>query len=253
MVSTKPIFQTKLGGICFWNISIDEKQGQMLSDTWEASRVNPKLRTNLYRGLSRVMISLAQYSFPRIGSLVIDDHGFVQLESRPLTLDIHTSENEGIPIPMPRDRTYHTVDAHSNILVDEDWNVKHIIDLEWAAVLPLTFMQPLSWLTNEPVDMISLDSYSEQREEFMAAFEQEERSMSHCECIRYSSAMNRSWEIGTFWYILALQNPTALHAIFYNRIQAVFSKEHCDDEDFYLETYPYWTHCANDFIMMKIK
>lgn len=303
----------KVGGYLLLEY-IDEKQGQMLSTTWDAGRANPKLRTNLYRGLSRVMISLAQHSFPRIGSLVIDDQGFVRLENRPLTLDIHTSENEEIPIPIPRDRTYYTSDAYvndlllchdnrlrhqpnavksisdcatqmsalslmrtlrseffdqtynrgpfvvcltdmhqSNILVDDDWNVKYILDLEWAAVLPFTFMQPPSWLTNEPVDMITLESYGEQRKEFMAAFEQEEGSLPQRGCILYSSAMNRSWEISTFWYILALQHPTALHAIFYNRIQAGFNKEHGDDEEFYLKTYPYWTRCANDFIMMKVK
>lgn len=119
--------------------------------------------------------------------------------------------------------------------------------------LPLTFKQPLSWLTDESTHTVALESYGNQREEFMAAFEQEESSLPQRGCILYSSAISRSWEIGMFWYTLAVTNPTALHAIFYNRIQPCFNNDRCGDEKFYLKTCPYWTRCANDFIMMKVK
>lgn len=47
----------------------------------------------------------------------MDDQGVIRPENRPLTLDIHASENEGIPIPMPRDRTYRTVGSYVNALL----------------------------------------------------------------------------------------------------------------------------------------
>lgn len=34
-------------------------------------------------------------------------------------------------------------DLHApNIFVDRDWNIKHIIDLEWACALPLANLRP---------------------------------------------------------------------------------------------------------------
>ena len=62
---------------------IDERDGQMLSSTWEAGRANPKLRQNLYRGISRILLSLAQQSFHKIGSLTINDEGLCVGEPPP--------------------------------------------------------------------------------------------------------------------------------------------------------------------------
>jgi hypothetical protein len=291
---------------------IDERDGQMLSSTWEAGRANPKLRQNLYRGISRILLSLAQQSFHKIGSLTINDEGFVRLENRPLTMDIQMSENEGIPVPIPRSRTYSTVDSYvndvlrchdnrlryqpnaaqsasdcatqmsalasmrtvrpvffeerdnwgpfspcltdfhqSNLIVDSEWNIKGLLDLEWTAVLPSAFLQPPYWLTDELEDMITTETYNGQREEFMESVKQEEISLHPRRLL--SPAMNRSWEIGTFWYILALQKPPALPDIYYHRIQPCFSNEHRDDNEFYYKTYPYWTRDAQDFITLKVK
>ncbi|EFW19049.1 conserved hypothetical protein [Coccidioides posadasii str. Silveira] len=42
-------------------------------------------------------------------------------------------------------------DMHAiNIFVDEDWNIKHVVDLEWACCLPLGNLLSPFWL-NEPV------------------------------------------------------------------------------------------------------
>ena len=291
---------------------IDERDGQMLSTTWEAGRANPKLRQNLYRGISRIQLSLAQQIFPKIGSLTIDGEGFARLENRPLTMDIQMSENEGIPVPIPRSRTYSTVDSYvndvlrchdnrlsyqpnaaqsasdcaaqmsalalmrtvrpaffeaddsrgpfspcltdfhqSNLIVDSEWNLKALLDLEWTAVLPSAFIQPPIWLTDELGDMITTETYNTQREEFMESLKLEEVSLQPSRLI--SSAMNRNWESGTFWYILALQNPTALLDFFYHRLQPLFCKEHQGDPELYYKTYPYWTRNATDFITLKVK
>ncbi|KKA25783.1 hypothetical protein T310_0169 [Rasamsonia emersonii CBS 393.64] len=63
----------------------------------------------------------------------------------------------------------------SNILVDKDWNIKCIIDLEWATVLPIEFMRTPIWLTGQAVDDIDIEAYNELRKEFMDAFKEEER------------------------------------------------------------------------------
>jgi hypothetical protein len=39
-------------------------------------------------------------------------------------------------------------DLHGpNIFVDQDWHIKHIIDLEWACSLPIEMLGPPYWMT----------------------------------------------------------------------------------------------------------
>lgn len=71
-----------------------------------------KLRTNLFRGLSRILLSLSQVPLPRIGSFIIDKDGFLRLANRPLSFELQILENEKIPTHMPRDYTYSTVESY---------------------------------------------------------------------------------------------------------------------------------------------
>jgi hypothetical protein len=106
---------------------------------------------------------------------------------------------------------FRLTDLHaSNILVDKDWNIKCLIDLEWAASLPLEFMQTPSWLTSQAVDEIDAEAYNTLREE---------EKLSANKRLRCSSVMRNSWNLGGFWYTLALRSPTGLHTLFYDRIQ----------------------------------
>ncbi|EAS37542.2 uncharacterized protein CIMG_02896 [Coccidioides immitis RS] len=145
-------------------------------------------------------------------------------------------------------------DLHaSNILVDEDWNIKYLIDLEWAIAQPLEFMQPPYWLTGETVDEISPDKYSERHKEFMEVFKEQERKIHPPHSIQCSSVMKRSWDTGAFWYILALQSPSGLSKLFYARIQPQFTTVDMDRIPFLLTTYQHWTHDAAGFLKTKVK
>jgi len=141
-----------------------------------------------------------------------------------------------------------------NIFVDDDWNVTCIIDLEWAAVLPLEFIRTPRWLTSQAVDEIDVDHYNVSREEFMGIFEKEEGCLGrYDDNFRCSSIVNRTWTLGTFWYVLALQSSTGLHPLLYDRIQPRFHKVDEDSTDFYLSTYHYWAEDANAFIKKKVQ
>lgn len=288
----------------------------MLSNTWETGCTDEKLRKNLYRGLSQATLRIARIPHLQIGSFIIEDHGFLHLANRPLTLEIVDLGNDAIPINIPRERVYHTVDSYvndllschdkrlrfqpnaihdgpdaitqmsalaimramrpdlfdpqlnsgpfharltdtngSNLIVDKDWNIKCFIDLEWTAVLPAEFMQPPAWLTSQAVDEICIEDYDSRRREFMEIFEEEEQKcMPQVEGrFRLSSTMRASWDMGTFWYVLALRSPTGLHSVFYDRMQPLFSKEHGDNGQFYVATYPYWTRNVNRFLVRKIQ
>ncbi|PYH74510.1 uncharacterized protein BO88DRAFT_439965 [Aspergillus vadensis CBS 113365] len=84
----------------------------MLSESWDKSRHDHKRRSNLFRGLSRIIISLAQSPFNRIGSLTMNNQGNIKLTNRPLTLRLHQLENESIPTNVDRDLTYSTSDSY---------------------------------------------------------------------------------------------------------------------------------------------
>ncbi|ERF74114.1 hypothetical protein EPUS_06383 [Endocarpon pusillum Z07020] len=168
----------------------------------------------------------------------IDDDGSLTLQNRPLSLEIQDLENEEIPVDMPRDFTYSTVDSYvadilafhdgrlrhqpnaimddedglyqmaalaimkslssqffrldlrrgplvfcladlhqSNIFVDDNWNIKCLVDLEWACSRPIEMVHPPYWLTSQSVDDINLDQYTELHKEFMDAFQEEERTL----------------------------------------------------------------------------
>lgn len=87
------------------------ENGRMLSATWDAIHDDANKRLVLYQDISRIMLSLAQVQFPRIGSLTMDDYGVVSLANRPLGLHLHQLENDKIPTGIPRDLTYATTDT----------------------------------------------------------------------------------------------------------------------------------------------
>jgi hypothetical protein len=255
------------------------EDGEMLSNTWNDKRTDLRLRANLFRDLSKIMLSMSRISLPKIGSFTLDDNGFLRLVNRPLTQELQSLEDEYIPVNMPRNQPFFSMDSYvngllsyhddrlehqqnavngpgdfasqmtalafmrtvrlhffsptlnhgpfvfsltdlhtSNIFVDKDWNITSIIDLEWAASLPLEFMQTPHWLSAQAIDKIDPEAYNMLREEFMDIFEKEEEKQLAMYGLRRTDVMRTGWELGTFWYTLALQSPTGLHPLFYKRI-----------------------------------
>jgi hypothetical protein len=91
---------------------IEPKRGTMLSNTWIDSRYDIKLRTNLFRGLSRILLSISRHPLPRIGSFVINEKGFLVLANRPLSIQIQQLENKEIPTGINRGYTYSTINSY---------------------------------------------------------------------------------------------------------------------------------------------
>lgn len=86
--------------------------GKMLSDSWEKFRYDKTRRSNLFRGLAQITLSLNQSPLAHIGSLTLDNQGLLTLTNRPLTLRLHSLENEGIPTSISRNVTYSAVDTY---------------------------------------------------------------------------------------------------------------------------------------------
>lgn len=91
---------------------IETTDTEMLSETWTSHCQDQELRSNLFRDLSRIILSLTQLPLPRIGSWTIDDRGFLTLTNRPSIHQFHSLENEHIPTNIARTLTYTTTDTY---------------------------------------------------------------------------------------------------------------------------------------------
>ncbi|PGH32008.1 hypothetical protein GX50_05202 [[Emmonsia] crescens] len=149
-------------------------------------------------------------------------------------------------------------DMHtSNIFVDKDWNIKHIIDLEWACSLPLGDLLPPFWLTGKGVDQIKGSEYKRFKacyERFMEIFEQEEMGTRlHYDGNIYSRAMTMrsALENGRYWYSNALQTPRGLFNIFRTHLEPFY--EEVSKESLCAAVSPFWTSGMTSFVNLKLK
>ncbi|KAJ5570569.1 uncharacterized protein N7459_009999, partial [Penicillium hispanicum] len=299
---------------------IDEPGIQMLSDTWNKFPHQPEKTANLYRDLSRIMLSLSQCPLPRIGSWTIDSNGVLQLSNRPLTLRLHQLENAGIPTNIGRDLTYPSTDSYyldilschdsrirhqpnsmydeedgraqianlsimrtllphftdrelrqgpffykltdlhpSNIFVDSQWQIKYLVDLEWACSLPAESLRPPYWLTGRTADNIlgeHLETFSKEHDQFTKVFEEEEMRLPplfNSNSYR-TNIMRNGWKIGNFWYFQALDSLKGLFNIFCDHIQPRFAASHsADPSEFSRIVSQYWAVDTEDVIVEKLK
>ncbi|KAJ5925860.1 hypothetical protein N7454_007370 [Penicillium verhagenii] len=298
---------------------IGNSEVQMLSSTWDKDRHLQDKRKNIFRGLSRVMLSLSRVSLPKIGSWTLDSNGVLQLSNRPLTLRLHQLENERIPTNISRNQTYQTADTYyldqlschdsrirhqpnslideedgkdqmarltimrallssftnrdlrqgpfffrltdlhpSNIFVDNDWNIKHLIDLEWASSLPAETLRAPYWLTGLSVDNITdehLEPFKGAFDEFLDIFQEEEKSFppigsSHS---YRAGLMRKGFRTGNFWYFWALDSPKGLYNLFEQHINPLFTSTHDVSPDFPRVVSNYWSTDAEEVITSKLR
>lgn len=301
---------------------VGDSEIQMLSGTWNTDRDNETKRINLFRGLSRIILSLSQTPLPRIGSFTLDANGVLRLSNRPLTLRYHQLENGGIPTKISRNMTYQTTDTYyhdllschdnriryqpnslidpedgraqmarlaimrallpqfmdrelregpflyrltdlhpSNIFVDSHWNIKQVIDLEWACSLPAETLRPPYWLTGQSIDSITgenLATFKHTYEEFLDIFEEEEKKGSepliNSTHSYRSNIMRRCWETSTFWYMHALDSPKGLYNLFEQHIHPIFVSGGGDvSSDFTRVVSDYWAADAEQVLTAKLR
>lgn len=91
---------------------IEETHGTMLSNTWSEKQHDVELRTNFFRGLSQILLSISRTPLPHIGFFNIDKDGYLTLCNLPLSMRLQELENERIPTGLPRDYTYSTVEFY---------------------------------------------------------------------------------------------------------------------------------------------
>ena len=242
--------------------------GQTLSNTFALHREDEDRRARLFKGLSRIMLSLAKIPQTRIGSFKFHSNGTITLTNRPLSFSMMISENDGARRTMEKHETFSCTDAYvseaitfhdhrflsqpnatysekdcrgqmavktllralshnfirgdmrngpfplqltdchmSNILVDQQWNVTGLIDLEWICALPSEMISVPMWLTGvgpEQLEDEKLQSFDKTRREFMRIFEAEEEKQGQITGIglrpRLSTIMQNMWETKGVWF-----------------------------------------------------
>ncbi|KAH0425489.1 hypothetical protein CcaCcLH18_10948 [Colletotrichum camelliae] len=251
--------------------------GQMLSDTFAMHREDEARRQKLFKGISRILLSLARIPQQRIGSFRFHDDGTVTLTNRPLSCSVMIFENDGAPRVMHPDETYGCTESYvsdlltlhdrrflhqpnaayddkdcrgqmavktllraishlfitknmrngpfplqltdfhaSNLLVDEDWNVTGLLDLEWVCSRPSEMFSVPYWLSGCDIDGIegeNLDRFDQTRLEFMRIFEREEKSINARSngSINLSSIMVSMWRSKGVWFWYCLSSVNAMY------------------------------------------
>jgi hypothetical protein len=298
---------------------IGNSEVQMLSKTWDENRHQKEKRTNLFKGLSRIMLSLSQIPMPCIGSWTLDDTGVLRFSNRPLTLELHKLENGGVPTHIGRTLTYSAPEAYyrdllschdsriryqpnsihdandgrgqmarltmmraliphfskreyrggpffytltdlvaHNIFVDSDWNIRYVVDLEWACSLPAETLLPPYWLTGQSVDNLTgenLDVFKETYAEFVDIFEKEEKCFPPIENIDSyrTSTMRKALKDGSFWYFSALNTTKGLYNVFQQHIYPIFASSNDAPPEFDSVAAKFWAPDVEEVLAAKLR
>ncbi|KAL8797996.1 MAG: hypothetical protein Q9182_007044 [Xanthomendoza sp. 2 TL-2023] len=291
---------------------IEKTDGTMLSTTWQHKRSDENLRKNLFRDLSRIILSIGRVPLPRIGSFTIDDNGVLSLTNRPLSIPLHELENGGIPTSIGKQETYTAIEPYtldlltchenrlryqpnsitneldargqmaaitglravlphfiqrdsrhgpftlsltdlhqSNIYVDEDWHIKHVIDLEWACSIPIQMQTPPFWLTGRGIDQLEdehLAEYEQVLQEFMEAFQYEEMLQDPNNATSRTEILRSVWQTGAFFYFTALDSPTGLFNVWSQHIKPRFSSIQAN-----MPLSQYFSSDAESIVAIKLK
>lgn len=151
----------------------------------------------------------------------------------------------------------------SNIFVDDQCNITGLVDLEWSYSLPVEMIQPPYWLTNEAIDTLEggeLVRYNNIREEYMNIFEKEEQSMLGNDTrsdMSLTGIMKKSWDMGTFWYLMALVDPKGTYFVFLRNIQPMYAPEQKQNGEllnmFRKTASKYWAVQTDSLIATKLE
>ncbi|KAK2589871.1 hypothetical protein QQS21_012446 [Conoideocrella luteorostrata] len=147
-------------------------------------------------------------------------------------------------------------DLHqSNIFVDEQWNIRTIIDLEWAHAKPIEMQVPPHWLTSRAVDGFydadAIAEYDAILDEYLRIYAAEEKRRN---AVVVEAAIKRDvWNSGSFWYFHAVSIPKSMYNVFNRHIQPLFNKEHSEASIFDEVFSCYWGKHAQDTINTKLE
>ena len=115
-----------------------------------------------------------------------------------------------------------------HLLVDDDWNVQYLIDLEYICALPIQMWHPPRFLTGRNIDQITgehLKEYSNVRAEFTSVLKEMESSRPEKKSsLSLADVMDDGWETGRFWYSVGLTSVNGCYSLFMDHVYWNYSK-----------------------------
>ena len=108
-----------------------------------------------------------------------------------------------------------------NIFVDDDWNIRSLVDLEWINAQPLEMMRVPHWLVDGDLADFEgglLERFEQRRRQFIEVFREEECRAAPTQDPILTNMMNWSWEHGGSWFWIGLTSVNAIHAMFSGHI-----------------------------------
>ncbi|QUC22874.1 uncharacterized protein UV8b_07115 [Ustilaginoidea virens] len=143
----------------------------------------------------------------------------------------------------------------SNIFVDGQWNIKTIIELEWACARPIEMQMPPFWLTSRAVDgfkdadeIAEYDAILAEYLEFSAAEEKRRNGVA-----LEAPIQRHVWRSGAFWFFHAALTPKGMFNLFSRHIHPHFSKVHPQMIIFNEMLFCYWGLQAEKTIGLKVR
>lgn len=251
--------------------------GQMLADSFDANREDEARRQTLFRGMSRILLSLARIPQAQIGSFQFHNNGTITLTNRPLSCSMMILENDDAKRTIQKNTTFKCTDSFvsemltfhdhrflsqpnavysesdcrgqmavkallrilspfyikrelrngpfllqltdfhaSNILVDKDWNITALLDLEWICALPAEMLDVPYWLTGCAIDQIkgeNLDQFARVQREFMRIFKEEEQAAQSKakHGVNLSQVMQDTCDSKGVWFWHCLSSVNAMY------------------------------------------
>ncbi|PKS08177.1 hypothetical protein jhhlp_005453 [Lomentospora prolificans] len=300
---------------------IDQDSGRMLSQVWKDGCSDENKMKNLFRSLSRLILSVGRIPQPRIGSFTFNSDGAITLTNRPLTCSMAIMEAQGAQRVLERHQTYSCTDAfvsdllslhdsrflnqrnavhgyrdcraqmatksvlravqhhyinrktrygpyslqftdihQSNILVDEGYNIKCLIDLEWICSLPTEMLAVPSWLTGCCIQQLygeKLGEFDEIHKEFMDILSEEEKALGTflpgtAGPQPISHYIRTNWTSKMVWFWYCLDSVNIMYEVAEDHIYPEFS---LDPQSKELENHFFrlWCRGAESVVQTKVK
>ncbi|CAK7210072.1 hypothetical protein SCUCBS95973_000668 [Sporothrix curviconia] len=158
-------------------------------------------------------------------------------------------------------------DNAGNVLVDDDWHVTGLFDLEWLFAAPVGALSAPWWLTWQAVDDVAkpgsagYDAYCASRRIFMDILRDEEEKVNDktttaplAPLAPLSAALDASWDSERTWLYVALTSVDALGHVVRRRLRPLFvGAGGSADSTCYAALYELWSTSAAAVVAQKLR
>ncbi|KAL4954293.1 hypothetical protein BDW69DRAFT_205332 [Aspergillus filifer] len=256
---------------------IENEDEQVLSNVYRQPHTEEQTQ-NLYRGMAKIIVSLARVPQPRIGSWTINNDGRLSLSNRPLLCQLQELENIIIPSGLARHTTYTSadtfcldlLDGHDNRLRYQKSAVFSERDGRRQAVDLVLMRSTLSRFTDRSVrdgpflmhltDMHISNMFVEglesprwltgQKVDDLTGIDQKPHLYKGT-TYSLAATMDRAFDEHHYWYLVALQCPKGLFNLWREQLQPLYDEE---SKDSLCEAVsPFWAPGMRSFMNMKLK